>query len=82
MYQDPVFVGFERFYYEISLCTPCLCGVLNGYESGLVTTSSFMARVYTPTTMAMIEIIVTGTGRGILFARDTTLHKVIRWRYL
>ena len=36
MCQDPVFVVFARFYYEISLCTPCLCGVLNSYSLILV----------------------------------------------
>jgi hypothetical protein len=28
-----------------------------------------------PVIMAMIEIIVTGTGRGIFIARDATLKK-------
>jgi hypothetical protein len=32
MHQDPVFFIFARFNYATSLCTPCLCGVLNSYH--------------------------------------------------
>ena len=45
MQQDPViFVVFAQFYYEISLCTPCLCGVLNSYYSSFFAPSRLACR--------------------------------------